>query len=88
MLLAPAYCMAFFHATKRRLVVAWIVTAGVVVLIVLVGLTPQPWRGIIDAGVIVGLGYGVVSILLFIVWAVSGRVPLGPPEVPEATEAT
>jgi hypothetical protein len=30
-------------------------------------LLPQPWRGIIDAGVVVGLAIGIVSILYFIV---------------------
>ncbi|MDQ1692227.1 MAG: hypothetical protein QOD87_2335, partial [Pseudonocardiales bacterium] len=32
--------------------------------IVLVRLVDQPWRGIIDAGVLAGLAYGLVSVLV------------------------
>ena len=30
---------------------------------------PQPWRGIVDAGVVVGLGLGIISILYFMISA-------------------
>src|SRR5689334_9648633 len=60
-LIAPLYCMGFVHATRRRLIASWCVWVGVVALIVLVRQAPQPWHGIIDAGVILGLGAGVLS---------------------------
>ncbi len=63
--LAPLFCMAYFHAGKRRQIVSLSVTAGIIVLIVLVRLLPQPWRGIIDAGVVVGLAWGLVSLVIF-----------------------
>ena len=44
----------------------------VIVLIVLVEQLPQPWRGIVDAGVLLGLGWGLGSF-----WIVSMRVFLG-----------
>ena len=34
-----------------------------IVLIVSVRQLPQPWRGMVDAGVVVGLTWGVVSII-------------------------
>lgn len=62
-LFAPAFCMAYFHATKRGLLTAWGVSSMIVILVVLVRNVPQPWRGIIDGGVVLGLTWGVVSLL-------------------------
>lgn len=62
-LLAPAYCMALFDAPRRRLIVSWVLVLGITALILLVRSVPQPWRGIIDAGVVAGLGWGLVALL-------------------------
>tara|TARA_R100000027_G_scaffold22267_2_gene16139 strand:- start:3296 stop:3823 length:528 start_codon:yes stop_codon:yes gene_type:complete len=64
-LLAPFYCFGFFYATRKRKIVSWAVATGIVVLILSVRLLPQPWRGIIDVGVVAGLGIGMLSILYF-----------------------
>src|SRR5687768_4998838 len=56
--LAPLYCMGLIHATKRRLIVSWTLTLGIVAIVVIVRMVEQPWRGIIDAGVVVGLAWG------------------------------
>jgi hypothetical protein len=75
-LLAPAFCMGLFHARRRRLIFAWVLTAFIVVLVIFVRLLPQPWRGVVDAGVVVGLAWGVASIAWFFGRAVlSGHVP-------------
>jgi hypothetical protein len=66
-LLAPAYCVGLFHARRRTLVVAWVVTLGVVALVLVVREIPQPWRGLIDLGVVIGLMLGTFSILVFFV---------------------
>jgi hypothetical protein len=58
-LAAPLFCMGLIHATRRRLVTSWLVTSGIVLLVLLVSHAPQPWRGIIDAGVVVGLAIGI-----------------------------
>ncbi|HSD88469.1 MAG TPA: hypothetical protein VLB44_13170 [Kofleriaceae bacterium] len=76
--LAPLYCMGFFHATRRRKIVSWSVTLGVIGLVILVRQLAQPWRGIIDAGVVLGLAMGVVSI----VHHAMGRAISVPPDVP------
>lgn len=63
LLFAPFYCMSFFHATRKRYLTAWITTICIVLLIVLMNRIAQPWRGLIDAGVVVGLSWGVACIL-------------------------
>jgi hypothetical protein len=63
--LAPLFCMGYFHATRRVRITSIGLTAGIVVLVVAVSLCPQPWRGIIDFGVVVGLAWGLVSLAWF-----------------------
>ena len=66
---------------RRGLIVAWALVIGIVALVLLVRLAPQPWRGIIDAGVVLGLGIGSLSILFhtFRAWR-DGAEP--PPDLP------
>jgi hypothetical protein len=61
--LAPAFCMGYFHATRRRMLVSWLVSSAIVVLVLGVSHAPQPWRGIVDAGVVTGLAVGFASLL-------------------------
>ena len=61
-LFAPFFCMGYFHATKKRQTVSICLTAGIVVLVLIVHQFVQPWRGIIDAGVVLGLVWGIVSL--------------------------
>lgn len=82
-LLAPFFCMGFFHATKRRRITSVSVTIGIIVLVVLVRLLPQPWRGIIDSGVIVGLVWGIASLLAYGVIAFRSDNFDFPPDIPE-----
>ncbi|MBX3182539.1 MAG: hypothetical protein KIT72_19915 [Polyangiaceae bacterium] len=84
-LLAPAYCMAFFHATRRGLITAWGVTSMVVSLVILVRFVPQPWRGMIDGGVVLGLAWGVVT-LLYNTWVgLRGGDITAPSELPNSS---
>lgn len=62
-LLGPFYAMGLFHATKKRRIVSWSVSTGVAFIVAIVKKFPYPWRNIIDAGVIVGLSWGSMSIL-------------------------
>lgn len=64
-LLAPFFCMGFFGATRKRKLVAWILTTAIIGFILLIKLLPQPWRGIIDVGVVLGLSWGLASLLYF-----------------------
>ncbi len=80
---APLFCMAYFHASKRRMITSISVTAGIIVLIILVRLLAQPWRGIIDAGVVVGLAWGLITLLFFGIKALSADHFGYSPDVPE-----
>ncbi|MDF7826795.1 hypothetical protein P4B35_22400 [Pontiellaceae bacterium B12227] len=62
---APLFCMGFFHATRKRKIIAYAVTTMVVLLIVGVRQLPQPWRGIVDVGVLFGLGWGLISVWIY-----------------------
>lgn len=62
---APLFCIGFFHATRKRKIVAYTLTAMIILLIIGVRQLEQPWRGIVDAGVLLGLGWGLVSVWIF-----------------------
>ena len=64
--LAPFFCIGYFHGTKKRLITSYCITAFIAILVLIVKVTPQPWRGMIDLGVIVGLSWGVIAILCFL----------------------
>ena len=83
-LYAPLYCMGFFHATRKRLIVSWCVIAGIFGLVLLVHQLAQPWRGIVDTGVVLGLVYGAFAVVWFFARAAAGHLPPIPPEVPES----
>ncbi len=80
--LAPVYTMGLVHATRRRLVASWALLAGIVALVALVRLLDQPWRGIVDMGVVVGLGWGCASLVALLVPALAGRAPDVDPDLP------
>jgi len=78
LLLAPAFCMGLFHATRRRLIASWVLLISIVLLVLLIRGLEQPWRGVIDAGVVVGLAWGWVATLVSAIRALAsgeGAVP-------------
>lgn len=80
--LAPLFVMALFETTRRRLVVSWSVTLGVVVLIVAVQRLPMPWRGMIDGGVVLSLAWGLVRMGQLLFQAARGTLSPFDPELP------
>lgn len=74
-LLALPYCMSLFHSTRRQKIVSWVFLVVLVGVIVLVRQLPQPWRGIIDGGVVVGLLLGALSIVYFWLRGLGGQPP-------------
>ena len=82
-LLAPLFCMGYFDIRRRRLISSYVLTIAIVALIMIFQHVPQPWRGMLDAGVVVGLSWGVISILLFTAKALSGREFNHSPEMPD-----
>jgi len=82
-LLAPLFCMSQFHVSRRGLIVARVLVVAIVLLVTLVRMLDQPWRGIVDAGVVVGLGIGLASLLYYFVRALLGHAPTISPDLPE-----
>ena len=62
---APIFCFGYYQTTRRRLIVAYALTLGIIGLIIIIRLMVQPWRGIIDSGVVLGLSIGLVTLLYF-----------------------
>jgi hypothetical protein len=83
-LFAPIFCMGFFHATRRRQVSSILVATAIVVMVVLVRQLAQPWRGIVDLGIVAGLVWGLISLGIFSYLAFTTESFSQPTDVPEA----
>jgi hypothetical protein len=78
-ILGPFFTMGFFDANRKTKITAYIVVILVTLLVMFVSGLSQPWRGIIDAGVVAGLGWGLISILvIFAKTCLSGYEDLDP----------
>ncbi|MBT8037595.1 MAG: hypothetical protein KJO21_08630 [Verrucomicrobiae bacterium] len=82
-LLAPFFCMGYFHANRKTQLTAIILTLGIIILVILVRFCEQPWRGIIDFGVVLGLSWGIVSFWIFTFKALTQKEFPHSPQVPE-----
>ncbi len=80
--LAPVFCMSLFHASRRGRTVAWSILVGVLGLIALIRHLEQSWRGIVDGGVVVGLGLGLMSLLFYYGRFLAGHPPVRDPDLP------
>lgn len=78
--LAPVFCMSLYGASRRGVRAAWILLAFIVAFILIVRTLPAPWRGIVDAGVVAGIGTGLCSLLYYATRAVLGRPPVIDPD--------
>ena len=72
-LLAPLFAMGFFQSNKKTRIVVWVILIMVICLITAVSYLSQPWRGIIDVGVVVGLSWGLVSFWCFAFKALTSK---------------
>lgn len=86
--LAPFFCMGFFHSTKKRKIVICCLLLGVTALVMLFQFIPQPWRGVLDLGVVLGLSWGIVATLVFFLKYWFGDASNADPEVPSDVLAT
>lgn len=84
LLLAPFFCSGLIHATRRRLITSWCLVFGIYGIVQLVRLLEQPWRGILDAGVVVGLAYGTLALVVAFVRVLAGGAIKVSPQVPES----
>ncbi len=62
--LAPLYCLNYFHAELRRMIIAYTALILIVAAVIVVHALDQPLRGMIDWGVVAGLGYGLAVLVL------------------------
>jgi hypothetical protein len=81
-ILAPFFCMGYFHASRRVQIASISLTLAIIAIIVLVSFCSQPWRGIIDFGVVVGLTWGMVSLAAYSWKALTGTDFGHSPETP------
>jgi hypothetical protein len=79
---APAFCMGFFHANRRTKILAWGTTTMVVCLVLFMRQAPQPFRGIVDGGVVLALVYGTVALLVLFARGFSNPASLASAELP------
>lgn len=61
--LAPLYAMSLVGAAPANLARAWAGVSAVVVAILVLRVTPAPWRGIVDLAVAAALAWGLGAIL-------------------------
>ena len=81
--LAPLFCMGYIHATRKRQLLSIGLTMMIICFIIIARTLPQPWRGILDAGVVVGLTIGIGSIAYFMLALGQGKSGISIPiEVP------
>mmetsp|Transcript_38774 Transcript_38774/g.76838 ORF Transcript_38774/g.76838 Transcript_38774/m.76838 type:complete len:302 (-) Transcript_38774:152-1057(-) len=84
--LAPWFCIGYFHGTQKRVITSWCVTAGIFLIVIGVKKLSQPWRAILDAGVMLGLSWGAISIILIYLRSLAcGKPPVFNPALPEDT---
>ena len=81
-LLAPLFCMGYFHATRHRLITSYLLTITIVIFIISFQYLTQPWRGVLDVGVLIGLIWGIVSLFFSSLAATLSEKFDASPEVP------
>lgn len=82
-LLAPLFCIGYFHANKKTLIKAYVLTIGIALLVwIMKTYCPQPWRGIVDLGVILGLSWGLVAFWIYAYKALTQKEFPHSPETP------
>lgn len=84
--MAPWFCIGYFHGTRKRVITSWCVTAGIFLIVIGVKKMPNPYRAIVDAGVMLGLSWGAISIIVIYVRSLaSGKPPVFNPALPKDT---
>lgn len=62
-LLAPLIVLGLVRTEAKACRRAWFMIAGISLLVFAVRHLDQPWRGVVDAGVVVGLGWGLLALV-------------------------
>ena len=86
--LAPLFCIGYFHILRNRQRHLIALNAAIVILIIVIQRIDQPWRGIIDVGVVVGLSWGLITLFVFAAKAALSEKFDYSPELPEPKGAS
>jgi hypothetical protein len=81
-ILALPFCISLFHSTRRQMTVSWVFIGAIILAIWWVRSLPQPWRGIVDGGVVLGLVWGLLVIWGLFVGYLMGRKMPPPGDLP------
>lgn len=83
-LLGPFFAVGLFFANRKRLIISWCLFGGIAGLVILLKQVAQPWRGIVDTGVLIGLSIGLLSLIYHAQRAFRQLDVLGNAELPDA----
>ncbi len=83
-ILAPFFSLGYFGSTRSRQIAVIVLTLGLVCLVMAMNFVPQPWRGIVDSGVVVGLTWGLLSFYWFTIQALLCQHFTISPEIPDS----
>ena len=61
---APFYSAGYFHSSTKRKLTIWIVTMAIAGMVALTKKLSPLNRGIVDAGVVAGLGVGALCVMI------------------------
>jgi len=83
---APIFSIGYFHGRRGRVLSSWLLTLGVAGVVAGVKRLGPVSRGIVDAGVALGLTWGIASvILIYLRSLLKGSAPEYDPALPRAT---
>ncbi len=71
---APLFCMALFHTNRNRQLLSAGFLLVMTLMVIVIKFIDQPWRGIIDFGVILSLVFGLISLLVFTAQAFQNKL--------------
>jgi len=80
--LGPFFCMGYYRMNRRPRIGIYALTVMMIFFILLLPLLPQPWRGALDLGVVIGLSYGIATLSFFTYHAFVRNDPRYSPEIP------
>ena len=84
-LLSPFFCMSYFGAPKRRMFTTSVLTVAIILFILSFRLIPQPWKGMLDAGVVIGLIWGIIATAYYCMKAFTNKQFMWSAEVVETS---
>lgn len=83
-IVAPLFAMGFIYASKKRAIISYTILLMVIVFVLIAVNLPQPWRPMLDAGVVVGLLWGTVATWWKILVALRSDSSQVDPDLPQS----